>query len=356
MASFTPALTSSESTENSASATPPLSPFQNLTFPDPKPSTFPDLSRQASAEESVSRDPEDGSAKRATRTDKPSKQEPPRPSVSQVQRQLEEWNETDPIDLSPPPDFQDPLGHLTDAEQAAYLNDPPTEYLDALERRSADREEYEKLLYLSSPVQNWRLAYSVEPVYEEDGIKPWVPWTPEKRTTVMEKLRRYDERFQARYRAIYRHFDGRAARKAAQKRLLAKMEKPTPTPKEPQFVPTGKTKRERRRQREEHAQRVRAERIRAKGTPPKEVFEVMIRRDVIRSRNTALLEGQTTAFEELLRFADITEGGVIVNVLAGLVRRKKEVEKEERMREDEWKEWRKMPEEVKAEMVDWGGI
>lgn len=358
MASLTPAPASTEPTENSSTAT-PSSAFQNPTFPKPKPSTQSDRPRQT-VEESVNEDLEGRNAKRPTRTDKPHKQDPPRQSVGEeLKRQLEDWNETDPIDLSAPPNLQDPLGHLTDAEQIAYLNDPPVEYLDALERRAADREEYEKLLYLSSPVQNWRLAYSVEPTYDEDGIKPWVPWTPEKRMTVMEKLRRYDERFQARYRAIYRHFDGKVARQAAQIRLLAKMEKQkSKSQRELPFMPTGKTRRVRQLQYEEHAQRVKAERVeaRVKEMPPQGVFEVMIRRDVIRSRNTALLEGQATAFEELLRFADISEGGVVVNMQAGLVRRKKEAEREERMKKDEWREWRKMSDEAKAEMVDWGAI
>jgi hypothetical protein len=39
-----------------------------------------------------------------------------------------------------------------------------------------------------------------------------------------------------------------------------------------------------------------------------------------------------------------------------LGRWKKAVENEERMKEDGWKEWSKMPEVTKAEMVDWGAI
>jgi hypothetical protein len=360
MAFLSSAISGSEQTEN-PSSTPPASAFQSLTFPDLKPPIQPVVSQQESIEEIVTKDLEEWSAKRAVRIGNPTRQATSEPAVSEaIAKQLEEWNETEPIDFSPPPGFQDPLGHLTDAEQIAYLNDPPPAYLETLEHRAADREEYEKLLYLSAPVKNWRLAYPVEPSYEEDGIKPWVPWSPDKKLAVMEKLRRYDERFQARYRAIYRHFDGRAARQAAQKRLIAKLARPLPKP-EP-FTPTGKTKKERRRQREEHAQRMKTERAKAevnpaaKGMPPKEVFDVMIWRDVIRSRNTALLEGQTTAFEELERFADITEDGVIVNAQVNQVRWKKEIEKEERVRKEEWNQWQNMSGDLKAQTVDWGAI
>jgi len=306
--------------------------IQNTAAPaDLEPTNEPKSSPAKSAEEVLECALEQQKARTTAEENKPP--EPPKITLTKaVQKQLEEWHETDPIDLAPPEGFQDPLGHLSDDDQIAYLQDPPPEYFETLERRASEREEYEKNLYLSNPVQYWPLAYCTEPDYSTETIKPWAPWSQAKRMEVMEKFRRYDQRIQARYRTIYKHFDGQVARQAAKKRLLAKLQS--------NIRSSAKTKKEKNR-------------AMAKLPPPKEVLQVMIRRDVIRSRNKALLEAQKTAFEELTRFVDITEQGEILSVQAKWKRQK---EKEARVNREEYKVWSNMGQRRKAESVDWSAI
>ena len=298
---------------------------------DLEPTNEPKSSPAKSAEEVLQSALEDQKAITTAHENKPP--EPPKIALTKaVQKQLDEWHETDPINLAPPEGFQDPLGHLSDDDQISYLQNPPPEYFETLGRRASEREEYEKNLYLSNPVQYWPLAYSAEPDYSTETIKPWVPWSKKKRSEVMEKFHRYDKRIQARYRTIYKHFDGQVARQAAKKRLLAKLQS--------NIRSSAKTKKEKNR-------------AMAKLPPPKEVFQVMIRRDVIRSRNNALLEAQKTAFEELTRFVDITEEGEILTVQAKWKRQK---EKEARVNKEEYKLWSNMGQRRKADSVDWSAI
>ena len=296
-----------------------------------EPAKEPKVSPAKSAEEILQSALEEKKARTTVREKKPP--EPRKITLREtVRKQLEEWHETEPIDLAPPEGFQDPLGHLSDNDQIAYLHSPPPEYLETLERRTTEREDYEKHLYLSNPVQYWPLACSTKPDYSDETIKPWVPWSQEKRKEVMEKFRRYDQRIQARYRTIYKHFDGQVARQAARKRLLAKIQSNVHS--------TAKTKKEKNR-------------ATAKLTPPKEVFEVMIRRDVIRSRNNALLEAQKTAFEELTRFVDITEQGEILSMQT---KWKRQLVREARLNKEDYKVWSSMGPRRKAESVDWTAI
>jgi hypothetical protein len=314
----------------------PLSSVRNTTGSEPTPDNHYQVPPSDTAQELLKTALEEHQARKLiARAETPP--EPTKPTISKaIQKQLEEWQQTQPIELALPAGFQDPLGHLTDDEQIAYLNDPPLDYLETLERRASAREEYEKLLYLSNPVQHWRLSCSVEPGFSLDSIKPWIPWSPEKRLAVMEKFRRYDERCQTRYRNIYGYFDSAVARQGVKKRLLAKLQSDV-------MSQPSKSKREKKRGR-------------TKLLPPKEVFEVMIRREVIRLRNTALLEAQKTVAEELAKFEDITEKGVRLSAQASQLRGKKQMEKEDRIKKEEYKQWSKMSQESKVESVDWGAI
>ena len=69
-----------------------------------------------------------------------------------IRKELIAWGESNPIDISSPKSFHDPLGHLTFPEQVQYLANPPPAYLKTLEERAAKREEFEQIIYLADPI------------------------------------------------------------------------------------------------------------------------------------------------------------------------------------------------------------
>jgi hypothetical protein len=62
-------------------------------------------------------------------------------------------------------------------------------------------------MYLADPLANWRLCYPTRPDFGGTEIPRWQAWSEDKRMMVMEKYRRYDERFQEQIKACFARFD-----------------------------------------------------------------------------------------------------------------------------------------------------
>jgi hypothetical protein len=123
------------------------------------------------------------------------------------EKQLLAWAESDPVVETVDSPFVDPLGHLPLSEHATYFAAPPPEYVETLEERARVREEFERDMYLADPLANWRLCYPTRPDFGGFEIPCWKEWSVDKRMMVMEKYRRYDERFQEQIKACFAHYD-----------------------------------------------------------------------------------------------------------------------------------------------------
>jgi hypothetical protein len=130
-----------------------------------------------------------------------------RRDISRGEKQLLAWGESDPVVETIDPPFVDPLGHLPLSEHATYFAAPPHEYVETLEERAHVREEFERDMYLADPLANWRLCYPTRPDFGGTEIPRWQAWSEDKRMMVMEKYRRYDERFQEQIKACFARFD-----------------------------------------------------------------------------------------------------------------------------------------------------
>jgi hypothetical protein len=261
-----------------------------------------------------------------------------------IAQQLIAWGETDPISELPEPPFQDPLGHLTFEEQKQYFTNPPETYLKTLEDRQRARELHEQQLFLIDPMNNWRFCYSTKPDFTQSMLPRWVPWKKERRVQVMEKYRRYDERFQRQIQEIYEKYDSPSWRDNMRTLLSSRWTK--------------------------HVQRnaIRAARssknqgkqvvVQEAEEVPLSVVEVRVHRYIINSRNRALNRLWNRYIWDVAVFEDISEDGVV----ASDERRKKFYEIREKRRTDEqrqseiFKEWSTLPVNSRVERVDWSAI
>ena len=261
-----------------------------------------------------------------------------------IKQQLIAWGESDPIDISSPKSFQDPLGHLTFPEQLQYLANPPPAYLQTLEERAAKREEFEQTLYLADPINYWHLCFETKPDFGGDTVPAWKPWTSDHRMNVMEKFRRYDERYQRTIQRIYEKFDRPEYRSELRKGIFRRMRK---TNQRNQIAAAKKNKTT-----EEQEAILKIE------DPPLSVVDVKTYRLAISFRNSALKKAQSKFIDELVIFDDISEKGVTATEERERAQEKIALEKreEEKKQKEALEEWTNMPSEVKVESVNWGAI
>jgi hypothetical protein len=264
---------------------------------------------------------------------------------NKIEQQLKAYGESEPINESTPESFRDPLGHLTFEEQVQYLARPPPEYLEDLLERARRREDFDQTIYTADPVNHWHLCYSSKPDFGKESLPPWIPWNPERRLEVMEKFRRYDERFQLRLQNIYRSYDSEEFRSNLKRTILIRLRKEI--------------------QREKVASAKRAKRSGKDALIssniedlPLAVLEVKVYREMIKMRNTALKKAQAKFMAELTVFEDISEDGVLASVEKQMNMSKMSTErKREIMKHKEaLQEWSSLSTDIKAESVNWGAI
>jgi hypothetical protein len=266
--------------------------------------------------------------------------------IKRIQEQLIAYGESQPIDESTPASFQDPLGHLTFDEQAQYLANPPPEYLDDLLERAQKREDFDKTMFTADPVNQWHLCYPIKPDFGKDDLPPWIPWDEDKRVEVMEKFRRYDERYQQRIQNIFQHFDSGEARNDLKKAVTLRIRKDI------QREAIAAAKKAKKNKREDITS------SNGIDDPPLAVLEVKIYREIIRMRNNALRKAQAKFIDELIVFEDINVQGVLASVEKQMtlsrimLERKKEIVRQK----EALSEWFNMSSDQKAESVDWSAI
>jgi hypothetical protein len=261
-----------------------------------------------------------------------------------IQRQLIAWGESDPIDISSPKSFHDPLGHMTFHEQLQYLANPPPAYLETLEERAAKREEFEQAIYLADPINYWHLCFDTKPDFGGDTIPAWKPWTSDRRINIMEKFRRYDERYQRKIQRIYEKFDRPEYRSELRKGIFRRMRKIN---QRNQIAGAKKNKTE-----EEKEAILKIE------DPPLSVVDVKTYRLAISLRNSALKKAQARFIDELVIFDDISEKGVTATEEGERAREKIALEKreEEKKQKEALEEWTNTPSAAKVESINWGAI
>lgn len=273
--------------------------------------------------------------------------------MKKVEEHLIQWGESDPIDVSVVTGtFQDPLGHLTFQEQKAYLANPPSEYLTTLENRAIARELCEKEIYLADPLNNWRLCYDERPYFGADVLPPWKEWDQEKRMSVMEKYRRYDERLQRNIQQTFETFDSKSWHQKRRKEMIieiekflnqkrnwlnssAKIQRKRPKPASPYFVPDAVV-----------------------NAPPACVIDVKVWRKAIAERNERLHSVLAEHVKEVSLFEDISEDGVLASAVREQALRKalREEEENEMKQSELLEEWGEMSNAAKVEKVNWGAI
>jgi hypothetical protein len=262
----------------------------------------------------------------------------------QLEQQLLAWGESDIPSLQTSLPFQNPLGHLSPSEQKSYLANPPNEYIETLEERARVRETYEKEMFLADPLTHWRFAYSTKPDFSSDELPVWQRWSHEKRLEVMEKYRRYDERFQNKIYQIYTNLD---------------------TPHHREKVKVGVMT---RIQRDAIGARQKKARITSKGKkaavvdeieePPLRVVERRAFRAIVKQRNEELNRLWHLHLAEVSVFEDLTQDGL---TLTEDRKKKVPIVKDLRNKENQriqkaLEDWSTMTIENKAEAVNWGAI
>lgn len=259
-----------------------------------------------------------------------------------IARQLESWGESRPIDESTVLPFRDPLGHLTFQEQKAYLANPPSEYLETLEDRAKRRELFERELFYSDPIKNWRLCYAQKPDFSGDTLPQWKPWSEQWRLDVMEKYRRYDERLQRKIQEIYEKCDSAPVRERTKKTVALRIRKEAKT----KAIAARKSKKEAKRE------------ANAMEEPPPAVLEMKALRKTVEARNDALNQLWARHIIEVMVFESISEDGLMVSEAW----KKKAFEIGERKKVEEAKrkvaleEWSNMATDSKATKIDWDAI
>jgi hypothetical protein len=273
--------------------------------------------------------------------------------MKKVEEHLIEWGESDPIDVSfIPGPFQDPLSHLTFQEQKAYLANPPTEYLTTLEDRATARELCEKQIYFADPLNNWRLCYDERPDFGAETFPPWKNWDSDKRLTVMEKYRRYDERLQRTIQHVFQTFDSNSWHNRKRKEMIieldkyltqkrtwlnytTKMQRNKPKPTSPYYVPHSVV-----------------------NAPPACVIDVKVWRKAIAERNGQLRRVLAEHVKEVSVFEDISEEGVLASAVREQALRKalREEEESEMKSYELLEEWEEMTDKARVEKVNWGAI
>lgn len=235
------------------------------------------------------------------------------------------------------------------SDQKSYLANPPNEYIETLEERARVRETYEKELFLADPLTHWKFAYAQKPDFSTDILPTWQRWSPEKRLEVMEKYRRYDERFQSKMQAIYMSFDSPGNWEKAKASVILKIQRDSMASKQ-----------------RKKSKPVKGKKVDVKGdvaeevveVPPLTVVERRAFRSVVRQRNEALNRLWHVHLAEVSAFEDLTQDGM---TLTEDRRRKVPVVREQRNQENErikkaLKDWTTMPNESKAETVNWKAI
>jgi hypothetical protein len=273
--------------------------------------------------------------------------------MKKVEEHLIEWGESDPIDvsfISGP--FQDPLSHLTFQEQKAYLANPPTEYLTTLENRATARELCEKQIYLADPLNNWRLCYDERPYFGAEIFPPWKNWDSDKRLTVMEKYRRYDERLQRNIQHVFETFDSNTWHNKKRKEMIIELDKYL-TQKRTWLNYTTKMQRKKRKPTSPYY--VPHSVVNA---PPACVIDVKVWRKAIAERNGRLKMVLAEHVKEVSVFEDISEEGVLASAVREQALRKalREEEVSEMKSYELLEEWEEMTDKARVEKVNWGAI
>ena len=199
-------------------------------------------------------------------------------------------------------------------------------------------------MFNADPITHWRLAYSTKPDFAADELPLWKKWSPEKRLEVMEKYRRYDERFQHKVHLIYKNYETPYIWEKAKASVLLKVQRDCMAARQKNKVKHVKGKKE-------LVEEVVEE-------PPLRIIERRVFRTVVRQRNDALNRLWHLHLAEVSVFEDLTKEGV---TLSEERRRKVPVVREQRNQENEkikkaLRDWNTMPNENKAETVNWGAI
>jgi hypothetical protein len=266
-----------------------------------------------------------------------------------IQQQLRAWGEDDLDIPDPDPPFQDPLGHLTFEQQKAYLANPPPEYMQSLANRAAAREKYEKTLFLADPWTFWRYGCSTRPDFSRPSLPSWFPWRKWYRDQVIDKLRRYDQRFQKEVQLVYEEYDSEEWRSNVRKDLT-----------EMYAAIARRAKKREKRDRKEKFDRKRKGNMEKAADeelgsePPKVVIERQVYRKAILHRNRALNSVWRKHLYLLQKFEDLTEEGETVSEVAS--REYQGRRQLERIDEEVFEEWAEKPIEEKVESVDWKRI
>lgn len=269
----------------------------------------------------------------------------------ELELQYRAWGEADPVSEAVSPPFQDPLGHLTFEEQVAYLANPPDEYLRTLEERAKLREEFERELFMADPVHNWKWAYDVKPDLTGSTLPEWEPWNQDKMLEVMEKYRRYDERFQRKVQEIFESFGSAELIKRTEKQITFKIQKEIRANAAAAAMkqrPKGKKKKMKQA----------PPPVVVLEEPPLKVIERKVDRLLVKQRNEALNRLWHEHRADLVVFDDLNDEGLTVSE----VRKKKVPEVLEQKKADEEKakraikDWGALPSDIKVESVDWRAI
>lgn len=269
-----------------------------------------------------------------------------RAAQKETDQQLLAWGETDPVSEAISPPFQDPLGHLTFPEQIAYLANPPDEYLRTLEDRAGVRESYEREIFLADPITHWKLAYDVKPDLGGSSLPSWKPWDQDKRLEMMERYRRYDERFQRKVQEIFEFFSSEDYVKRTARQVMYRIQKDIK-----QSAIAAAKKKGKGSKKDVLAALVLEE-------PPFKVIERKVHRVAIKSRNDALNRLWFQHMQEVSVFDDLNEEGLTVS--EARKRKLPEVIEQKKVEEEKQKkaikEWGTLPTDVKVESIDWRAI
>jgi len=267
-----------------------------------------------------------------------------------LEQELLQWGEsTIPSSQTEIP-FQNPLDHLPLSEQKNYLANPPNEYIATLEERARLRETWEKDMFLADPLTYWKFAYATKPDFSAEELPPWQSWSPEKRLDVMEKYRRYDERFLNRVQRIYTAHDSPAHWETVKAEIIHRVQREVRAEREKALAAQKKK-----------TKTITGKKIDAVEEPvevPPRVLERRAFRTIVGQRNNALNTVWYTHLAEVRAFEDFTEDGRTLNEDR---KRKRNMVKAQRIQESKriknaLASWDKMTPEGKAEKVDWGAI
>lgn len=200
-------------------------------------------------------------------------------------------------------------------------------------------------MFNADPIMYWQFAYSTKPDFSMDELPAWKKWSPEKRLEVMEKYRQYDERFQKKVHEIHKFYDSPLFWDKIKVSVVLRAQRQV-TSIRSQLKKVKNVKGKENGPEEEGLE------------PPLTVIERRVFRKIVKMRNDSLNRWWSTHIAEVRKFEDLTQDGL---TLSENRRRQVPVVKEQRIQENQkiekaLSDWSMMPNENKAETVNWGAI